>query len=234
MCGRFAVDRDLDELAAIYGATPVDQVHWEPSWNLKPTQSIPVILESAAGEAEVVRRAAIARWSLTPIWSKTLATRFSTFNARIESVTEKASFKSSVKSRRAIVPAAGYYEWTTKAGIKQPHYIHLPEGEPLALAGLYSWWADPAAAKDTDTRWHLTVTMLTCDAVQTIADVHDREPVPLPADLWDDWLNPQVEGDQEFLGEAVQASLPIAARLIHHQVAPLKGDGSHLIEPTRT
>lgn len=135
-----------------------------------------------------------------------------------------------MKSKRAIIPASGYYEWVGEGASRRPHYIHLPDGD-LALAGLYSWWRDPAADKDDDARWHLTATMLTSDAVHTIADVHDREPVPLPRDLWDEWLDPTVAGDQELLDRVAAASLPIARELVHHEVAPLRGDDPALIEP---
>lgn len=64
-----------------------------PSWNIKPTQTIPVVIESAKGEGDVLRRLEPARWTLTPSWSKELKTRFPTFNARSEGITEKATWK---------------------------------------------------------------------------------------------------------------------------------------------
>lgn len=233
MCGRYADIRQADALAREFAIDELSAAatEWEPSWNIRPTTGVRAVIESAAGEDQVARRLEVARWSLTPPWSKTLGTKFSTFNARSETAAEKPTFKAGVKSKRAILPADGYYEWVGEGKSKRPHFIHLPGGEPLALAGLYSWWPDPELPEDDDSQWRLTVTMLTSDDVQTIEDVHDREPVPLPAEWWDRWLDPSVTGDAALVADAVAAGLPIARELVHHEVAPLRGDGSHLIEP---
>jgi len=49
-----------------------------------------------------------------PPWAKDLSQRFPTFNARSENITEKATWKNPVKTKRAIVPATGYFEWVTE------------------------------------------------------------------------------------------------------------------------
>jgi putative SOS response-associated peptidase YedK len=143
------------------------------------------------------------------------------------------SFKASVASRRAIIPAIGYYEWQTNPVTKKktPYFIHARDGELLGFAGLYAWWADPALERDDPERWHLTATILTSDAVQTLADIHDRNPVPLPRDLWDHWVDPTVVGDQALLDEAVRAALPVAGDLVFDRVGPVTGDGPELIRP---
>jgi len=84
---------------------------WRPSYNIVPTQTIPVLLESAKGGEEVVRRLEPARWSLVPSWSKTLKLKYPTFNARSEDLATEATWKGPLKSHRALVPATGYYEW---------------------------------------------------------------------------------------------------------------------------
>lgn len=231
MCGRFAENRDLNALRLWYDATdpapPEDW--WSPSWNIAPTQLIPMVVDISTTPESIERKLVAARWSLTPQWSQSLVTPYSTFNARIETAAQKPTFKAAVRSKRAIIPASGYYEWVGGGSSRRPHFIYLPDDEPLALAGLYSWWADPNKGPEADDRWHLTVTMLTSDSVQTIADVHDREPVPLPKSMWAEWLDPTREGDQQLLNQAAAASATIADRLVHHEVAPLKGDGPELI-----
>lgn len=76
-----------------------------PAWNINPTTRVAVVLESAKGEDTAVRRLEAARWSLTPSYSKELNSKFATFNARSETAAEKATFRGSVKSKRAILPA---------------------------------------------------------------------------------------------------------------------------------
>ena len=62
--------------------------------------------------------------------NKPLDFKASMFNARAETLQEKASFKRPFRSQRCLVPISGYYEWKDK----QPYYVHAER--PLALAGL--------------------------------------------------------------------------------------------------
>jgi len=238
MCGRLVVPNTFDELLSVFDAAGGDFPDWRPSWNIKPTQTIPVIIHSAKGEAEAVRRVEPARWSLTPSWSKELKTKFPTFNARSEGITDKATWRGPVKTHRALIPATGYYEWQTDPTTKKktPFYIHSATGDVLSLAGLYSWWKDPAKTAEDPTLWTLTATILTSGAVDELLHIHDRNPVPLPRDWWDDWLNPDLVGDQHFVDAAIQAALPVAAQLDIVEVAPLSSghDGADLILPVTT
>jgi len=234
MCGRFAVDRETNELIEEFVAAGGDVHDWAPSWNLAPTQQIPVVIESVK-TGELVRRLETARWSLVPSWSKTVATKFPTFNARSETAASKSTFAASVKTKRALIPVSGYYEWQTdpETKTKRPFYIHGPDDSSLALAGLYSWWRDHSKAEDDPDRWVLSAAILTSDAVDDLLQIHDRNPVPLPREMWAEWLAPSIEGDQDFLDAAVQAALPVAASMRVHEVAPLphQGDGPELIRP---
>ncbi len=231
MCGRFAIDNEINELIELFVATGGDVEDWRPSWNIKPTQLVPVVLESAK-TGETVRRLERARWSLTPSWSKELKTPYPTFNARSEDVTSKASFKASVVNKRALIPATGYYEWHTVGSTKTPFYIHGAGTEPLAFAGLYSWWKDVTKPEDAPDRWVLTTTILTMAAVPSLAGIHDRNPVPLPREFWHEWLSPDTAGDQGLVDTAVALAVPVASSLEFHEVAPLRGeDDAHLVAP---
>jgi putative SOS response-associated peptidase YedK len=229
MCGRFAVDKEVNELIEEFVAAGGDVQDWRPGWNIKPTDRIPVVFESDK-EGSIERRLELARWSLVPPWSKELKLKFPTFNARSETAAEKPMFKNSVTSKRALIPATGYYEWKTEGKVKTPYFIAPPSGM-LAFAGLYSWWKNPAAAQDDANKWVLTATIMTMPTVESLADIHDRNPVPLPRDFWDDWLSPSLDGDQGFVDAAVAASVPVAEALTFHEVAPVKGDGPELIAP---
>jgi len=227
MCGRFAVDSQINELIEEFVATGGDVNDWRPSYNIRPTDPVPIVLESNK-TGEVVRRLELARWSLVPSFSKELKLTYPTFNARSEDAAAKASYKSSVVSKRAIIPASGYYEWRTVGKAKTPFYIHDPHGD-LAFAALYSWWRNPALADDDPARWVLTATILTMPAVPHLAEIHDRNPVPLPRDFWDSWLSTEIAGDQGLVDAAVEASAEVAGRLDFHQVAPLGENGPQLI-----
>ena len=204
----------------------------DPSWNVKPTEQIPIVLESLK-EGPVVRRLESARWSLVPSFAKALGSSYPTFNARSEDVAQKPTFKNSVVSKRALVPATGYYEWHTVGKTKTPYFVHSDDGLPLAFAGLYSWWRNPALAGDDPDRWVLTATILTSDAQGALAEIHDRTPVVLPDQWWDQWLDPHTPGDQDLVDAAVAASRPLTAGLRLHEVARIAADGNgpELLEP---
>lgn len=230
MCGRFIITDTATDLAAMFDVEVIGENLPEPSWNVKPTEPIPIVLESMK-DGPVVRRLEAARWSLVPSFATELVSSYPTFNARAESAAEKATFKNSVTSKRALVPATGYYEWRTEGKTKTPYFVHSDDGLPLAFAGLYSWWRNPALAADEPARWVLTATILTSDAQGALAGIHDRTPVVLPEEWWDQWLDPHTTGDQDLVDAAVTASRPLAAGLRFYEVAPVTGNGPELIEP---
>lgn len=209
------MDKGTDELIEEFVAVGGNFRDWRPGWNIRPTDPVATIIESVKDGPEPTRRLELARWSLTPGWSKTLKMKVPTFNARSEGITEKASFKNAIRSKRALVPASGYYEWQTDpvTGKKTPFYIRASHGETLAFAGIYSWWKDSSLPDDDPRLWTLTTTILTADSVHTLDHIHDRNPVPLPRDLWDDWLDPRIEGTQGLVDAAVAAAVGVAESL---------------------
>ncbi|MFO7689217.1 MAG: SOS response-associated peptidase [Cryobacterium sp.] len=230
MCGRFVITDTASDLAAMFDVEHEGIDLPEPSWNIAPTEQIPIVLESAK-TGTVVRRLESARWSLVPSFATALTSPYPTFNARAESAAEKPTFRSSVASRRALIPATGYYEWHTEGTVKTPYFVHSDDGMPLAFAGLYAWWKDPQRAHDDPARWVLSATILTEDAQGPLRQIHDRMPVALPEERWDQWLDPRTVGDQDLVAAAVAASREVTETLDFYEVAPVRGNGPELIEP---
>ncbi len=230
MCGRFVITDTAPDLAAMFEVEHEGENLPEPSWNIRPTEQIPIVLESNRTDP-ALRRLESARWSLIPSFATEQKSPYPTFNARAETAAEKPTFQASVKSRRALVPATGYFEWHTEGAEKTPYFIHSDDGMPLAFAGLYSWWKNPALANDDPARWVLSATILTAEAHGPLAKIHDRTPVPLPEEWWDQWLDPATNGNQSLLDAAVAASLESVQSLIFHQVAPVTGNAAALIDP---
>ena len=114
-----------------------------PHYNLAPTDTIDVARRTDGG-----RELVPMRWGLIPsLWKKPLNELPTTFNARAETVAVKAMFQSAFKSRRCIIPASGFYEWTGPRKERTPHYFSSPSGEPLAFAGLWESWRDPVSGE---------------------------------------------------------------------------------------
>lgn len=225
MCGRYTLDVTSAELGQMLEGDMT--VEWTPSWNIKPTQRVPVFRETVSDDGEIRRVGDIARWSLLPPWATESKLKFPTFNARSEGLAAKATWRGPIKRSRAILPASGYYEWKTDGKVKTPHYIHLPEGELLLFAGLYSWWKPTGS----DDEWMLTATIITRPSAGAVAQLHDRAPVVLPPDFVDEWLDPATEGDQSLVDAAVSASSLQIESLQFHEVGKISGDIPELTNP---
>ena len=178
MCGRFALIVDASVLADVFDVDPPREL--QPRFNIAPTQTIPVI---RAGK-EFARECSMVRWGLVPSWAKDEKMGARMINARGETVAEKPSFRSAVKSRRCLIPADGFYEWVRTDEGKQPHFIHFSDAKPFAFAGLWERWSK-GGSKPLD-----TCTIITTSPNELIADLHDRMPVILPRALYEEWLDP--------------------------------------------
>lgn len=134
MCGRYTQNLSWAEIHRLAGLIGQPR-NLLPRFNIAPTTAVEVIRPAADGGAELVPM----RWGLVPSWwRKPLKDMPATFNARAETVAEKPMFRIAFKSRRYIIAACGFYEWTGAPGSKTPHYFTAPSGEPLAFAALWS------------------------------------------------------------------------------------------------
>ncbi len=133
MCGRYVQARATGDLAAALHADHDPDYQHQPSWNIAPTDTVPIVVETLV-DGEILRRLGPARWGLLPPWAKDRTFSSRTFNARSETVTTKPSFRSAVRRKRAIVPAEGYYEWRTEGRTKTPHLIRPADGSLMLFA----------------------------------------------------------------------------------------------------
>lgn len=203
MCGRYSLDLPLSLSRAdreMINSWPLvlDKLDQrESQYNIAPTQLAPVIAAGNDG-IEVLGM----RWGFVPVWSKDGKTSYSTINARVETLATSKLYGPALKKHRCLVPATGYYEWTGEKGHKQPFNIHDPDGHALFFAGLWSSWRDPEKGGE---RPKLTFTIITGKPGLVSGEVHDRQPVILPAERWEAWLD--LDDDQ---GAAILDSLPDA------------------------
>ncbi|MFZ2161982.1 MAG: SOS response-associated peptidase [Sideroxyarcus sp.] len=179
MCGRFALNENPKTLAEVFSLA--NTLDCPPAWNISPSTRICSI---TADESEN-RHLSLMKWGLIPSWAKdpTIGNKLS--NARGETVAEKPSFRSAFKHHRCIIPASGFYEWKTEKGIKQPWYISLKSGDPMAFAGLWETW------HSKDGQIIESCCIITTDANEIMQPIHDRMPVILDAGQWDTWLSPK-------------------------------------------
>jgi putative SOS response-associated peptidase YedK len=108
---------------------------------------------------------------VSTLWAKDTKIGNQLINARSETVHEKPAFRQALKLRRCIIPAGGFYEWSHAGGKKQPYYIHMADGSPMCLAGLWERWKAPEEENFLE-----TFTILTTSANDLVAPLHDRIP----------------------------------------------------------
>lgn len=119
------------------------------------------------------------RWWLVPFWAKEMP-KYATFNARSEEVEKSSAFRDAFKSKRCLIPADGFYEWTkADDGGKDPWEIYLPDHKPFSFAGL---WAHNDKLDVT------SCTILTAAAGDPMEKLHSRQPIILEPAVYDEWL----------------------------------------------
>lgn len=236
MCGRYAnflAEQDLIDAFAI--AAIADDARLAPSYNIGPTQAVQIVrparlakdAPAAQDEADAGRELAAARWGLVPAWAKDVSIGVKMFNARIETIAEKPSFRTAFAQRRCIVPASGYYEWHTDAEGKRPYFIAPESGGVLAFAGLFELWKDRSVA---DAPWMVSCSIVTTAARGEMQDIHDRQPVMFTPENWDVWLDRESTPDDLFAAAADPAPA-LAWHEVGTAVGNIRVNVPELVEP---
>ena len=189
MCGRFVQFSSIRTLENYFNIqTAPEEI--EPSYNIAPTQKIPVIVKKEDYQLQRMY------WGLVPSWAKNLSSASRLTNARAETVATKPSFRAAFKKRRCLIPADGFYEWKGEKGNKQPWFISLPSGQPFAFAGLWEIWKDKQALPDQPD--YRSCTIITTEASKSVQDIHHRMPVILQPEAYDEWLDPENQDVQQL------------------------------------
>ncbi len=125
MCGRYSNHlKEMSEWSSLLGDWPGEAVL---SRNIAPTQSIPVVVENNGK-----RHCQQMRWGLVPEWSDAAKPRYATFNARVESLSQKPAFRQAFsRSQSCLIPADAYYEWQGEKGRKTMYSVRFKGPSPL-------------------------------------------------------------------------------------------------------
>ena len=218
MCGRYATTRSDADLTLLFDAVDVTE-SLAPSWNVAPTDPVPLIRVSQRHDSRVLDS---ARWGLVPPWAADLRAGARMINARAETVATSRAFAPSFARRRCLVPADGWFEWVRDGQRKQAFYMTPADGSVLAFAGIWSAWGPESV---------LTCSIVTTAALGGLARVHDRMPLVLPAERWSPWLAGGGDSD-ELLRPMTPAELEaIEVRPVRPEVGNVRNNGPELITP---
>ncbi|MDN3493101.1 SOS response-associated peptidase [Winogradskyella bathintestinalis] len=170
----------------------------------------------------------VATWGMVPpwisdqdqiksIWNKTL-------NARGETIFEKPSFKTAALHNRCLIYIDGFYEHHHFDNKVYPFFIQRQDEQPIALAGLWNEWENPAnGGKMT------TFSIVTTKGNSLMSKIHNnpklkgpRMPLILSQKLEDEWLKPIVNNDDKLKIKEITEASP-SVELKAHTVNKLRG-----------
>ncbi|XP_071689366.1 uncharacterized protein [Rutidosis leptorrhynchoides] len=183
MCGRCRCSIRPDDIprSCNVGNRPVrfvDTDRYRPAYNVSPGSNVPVVRQDVGpdGQGIVVQ---CMKWGLIPSFTKKTEKPdyYRMFNARSESVGEKASFRRLLPGNRCLVAVEGFYEWKKDGSKKQPYYIHLKDDRPLVFAALYDSW------KNSEGETLYTFTILTTSSSSALSWLHGNK------GSTDEWLD---------------------------------------------
>ena len=182
MCGRYTLKTPVERLSEKFQLPEI--IPLKPRYNIAPSQAVAVV---RLLPEDTDRTLAMLRWGLLPAWVKDPAKVQQPINAKAETAAEKPMFRDAFKRRRCLVPADGFYEWKQEGGRKQPVYIHMKDGEPFAIAGLWEHW------EGQDGQVIESCTLLTTEPNDLLAPIHNRMPVILDPKDYEQWLDPGLQ-----------------------------------------
>jgi putative SOS response-associated peptidase YedK len=179
MCGRFTLTVDPAEAQEAFSNYTFPE-KFAPRFNIAPTQPVLAIPNDDNFTADFFV------WGLIPMWAKNPQISSRLINARAETLSEKPAFRGSLKYKRCLILADGFYEWKTVEGRKSktPYFIHMKDRKPFAFAGLWDSWNSP------DGSLIKSCTIITTDPNDLMALLHNRMPVILHPRDYTKWLDP--------------------------------------------
>ncbi|HCC46521.1 MAG TPA: hypothetical protein DEQ38_00130 [Elusimicrobia bacterium] len=207
MCGRYSQTLDLAEVVKRFGLKQAS-FNWKPSYNIAPGAQVPV---ACAGGLKLLKWGFVPAWSSggfgtgasTPLFSagNTLEKKFSDeaapdtaapqqrdgfINARAEGIASRPAFRSAFYRTRCLVPADGFFEWQSSAGVKAPYRFELRDKGLFGMAGVYE--------EKTN-----TFAIITAAASALVRTVHHRMPVILERRHEALWLDPKFKDSETLL-----------------------------------
>ena len=146
-----------------FGVTVLDNL--QPRWNVAPSQRALVVTRTG-----LQPEAAMVAWGLPPAGEG----RSFLINARMETAAQKPIFRDAFATRRCLVVASGWYEWSAP---KRPWHVQLADGGVMGMGGLL-------LRRGNEDRF----VIMTSVANGELTAIHHRQPLVLPPDSWDRWL----------------------------------------------
>jgi putative SOS response-associated peptidase YedK len=217
ICGRLALKEGRAELTAYFDLDECAVL--APRHNIAPGSDVAVIRQSPQG----TRGLDLLRWGLVPHWASEPGMAAQLATARVESIAEQPSFRHAYQRSRCLLPASGYVAWHQQDDVKQPYYVSLKSGAPMAIAGLWESWKAPDGSLLRST------CIVTTAANSLLASRHERMPVIVGAADWCAWLDGPTARLERLLAPYPAATLQVWP--VRRRIGWARGQEAELIAP---
>ena len=218
MCFSMSCAKQKETIQTRFEADFLQYAEYQPYYFVQASSNpnVPIISDREPSRIQPMEWCLIPHWAKTP--EKAESIRKHTYNARDDTIFEKPSFRDAIMKNRCLVIADGYFEWHHHAnGRKYPYYIQLENGEPFAMAGIWSEWKYGDMAKRT-------FAIVTTEANPMMARIHNsakRMPVILPKAVERRWLEPTLPKN-----EIIRLMKPLDEKLMKAHTVPKMAQGA--------
>ena len=191
MCGRFVQIIDLELFIKRFGVKEPAEISIQSNFNVAPGDYAYVITDNKPDELQAFQ------FGLTPKWAKK---KMYLINARAEGdfnksndtgykgemgIKNKPSFRTSIRSKRCLIIANGFFEGPEKEKLSKPFHIRKKNNEVFCFAGIWDTWVDTTTGEVTNS--FSIITTVSNSVTQEIG--HPRSPVILAKADERKWLD---------------------------------------------
>ena len=211
ICFSVQVDRDIKKLSRRYGAQiaiPETSPILRASEDIRvyPHGQFPVMIMAEHG-----REIRSMNYSLIPHWSKVKKPKFATYNARVESITEKPTWRDPLKTHRCIVGINSFFE-NCHEGTHKGFQVQFKSDDFWTIAGLWSEWVDKENGEIVE-----SFAIITTKPTQFIEEIgHDRSPIFLNEKCIVSWLDPAMQDSANAIQVLRENYLPLNQAVVEN------------------
>ena len=208
MCGRYTLTWPLPAILEQLAFVPMPDLSFRPRYNIAPGTRVLTVVDRQG-----TRFGGLMTWGISAHWNG--ARRL--INARRETIFSRPTFRNLIRTRRAVVPADGYFEWSQET--RRPYRITDPGHGLWYFAAIYR--EQPGGLSE--------IAIVTTEACRELAPLHPRMPLILSETALNLWLDHESQAYEAVL--AMPISPAVRYFPVSSAVNSASAEGAHLIAP---
>lgn len=190
MCAQYTIQASSQTLENASGIKLKSSFQYVLNKRVTPSIEVPVYVYNPA---QKIFQFPKMRYGLVPSWSKTAKPEFATYNARIETVLTKPTWKVPFEKQHCLVVMTSFVE-AVYEGPYAGHMIEFRFKEPFFVAGVFDYWQATEPFKVDESGFY-SFALLTTEASEAIRKAgHDRSPIFVSSEAGKIWLQGPAQG----------------------------------------